>query len=819
MYKQLILLGILFICAPLVVWALPGYENQIPNGAVDMCLSCHATQQGGTHTPFADDFAANNHLWDAVLAAIDSDNDGYSNGVELQDSTGTWSIGDPDPGNPAEVTNPGDPASFPGATGGPLISNTTQLPDTEDENGPYEVQTTVLDESGVESVSLFYSIDGGVNFTEVAMTEVPAVSFIPPVHETRFDWGLRDDDEDESHRPGEDCGACHYDGGPGEDEFAFGGTIYDDLNGSNVVPGAIITIEDNAGHTYTLTSSQLYGNIWLEVDDDDPTPQPPYTASLSYNGETFDMISTFSNGSCNTSGCHVDGMRIYATPQGGGGGGGGGSDPVTYTADIPGQALGTTVDYYVAAIAGDGERATDPGGAPNNTYRFNVGQPTNTVVRVDPSWQQTSEGMPFVTHIVIDDVNNLGAFDLDVTFNAALVQVDSVELGDFLGSTGRTVSPLGPVVDNTAGRLDFGAYSYGDNAGPSGAGILGVIYWTSLGMGTANITFDNVQVGNIHGVSIPTRIANGSVSIVEQPYPFDPDNDGEVDALDIQLVADRWNTCSGEVGYVPAYDFDENGCIDVLDLQIIASHWGETSPFPEEIPSTGTPTGVHEIQVSLANYNRSVSAGEVLAIDVQVDNVSYAEGLGAYQFDVRYAPEQLELRQIEQRGFLGKSGRYVADIEATIEAGQTRYAAFSYGAGGAVTGGGVIATLEFYVKQSGTALVEIDNIKLADPKGVELPAVETTPQHYTLLQNYPNPFNPKTTIRYTLPVETHATLSIYNLKGQLIRVLVDQPQAADHYAVEWNGTNSAGTPVPSGVYLYHLDAGEFTETRPMVLLK
>ena len=94
-----------------------------------------------------------------------------------------------------------------------------------------------------------------------------------------------------------------------------------------------------------------------------------------------------------------------------------------------------------------------------------------------------------------------------------------------------------------------------------------------------------------------------------------------------------------------------------------------------------------------------------------------------------------------------------------------------------------------------------------------------TPSSFTLDQNYPNPFNPTTTIRYTLTEAANVTLTIYNQLGQRIRTLASGPQAAGTHTLEWNATNDAGARVPSGLYVYRLEAGNVSLTRSMTLLK
>ena len=88
------------------------------------------------------------------------------------------------------------------------------------------------------------------------------------------------------------------------------------------------------------------------------------------------------------------------------------------------------------------------------------------------------------------------------------------------------------------------------------------------------------------------------------------------------------------------------------------------------------------------------------------------------------------------------------------------------------------------------------------------------PLTYNLGQNYPNPFNPKTIINYELPITNTVELSIYNLTGQKVATLVQVTQRAGFHQVEWDASGFA-----SGVYYYHLEAGEFREVKKMVLLR
>lgn len=93
------------------------------------------------------------------------------------------------------------------------------------------------------------------------------------------------------------------------------------------------------------------------------------------------------------------------------------------------------------------------------------------------------------------------------------------------------------------------------------------------------------------------------------------------------------------------------------------------------------------------------------------------------------------------------------------------------------------------------------------------------PVSYSLAQNYPNPFNPSTVINFSLPVRTPVSISIYNILGRRIGRLVDKTLPAGNYRITWDGRDFKGNPVSSGIYLYHMKAGDFSETRKMLLIK
>jgi hypothetical protein len=111
---------------------------------------------------------------------------------------------------------------------------------------------------------------------------------------------------------------------------------------------------------------------------------------------------------------------------------------------------------------------------------------------------------------------------------------------------------------------------------------------------------------------------------------------------------------------------------------------------------------------------------------------------------------------------------------------------------------------------------------LCSPTSVEEPA-DNLPFDFVLSQNYPNPFNPETRISYTIvghdARSVPVSLKIYNILGQSVRTLVDQPQSGGKHEILWDGKDESGKNAASGVYFYRLQAGESVETKRMVLIR
>jgi hypothetical protein len=93
------------------------------------------------------------------------------------------------------------------------------------------------------------------------------------------------------------------------------------------------------------------------------------------------------------------------------------------------------------------------------------------------------------------------------------------------------------------------------------------------------------------------------------------------------------------------------------------------------------------------------------------------------------------------------------------------------------------------------------------------------PGEFAISQNYPNPFNPATTLRIQLPRLSDVKLVIYNTLGQKVRTLVNGKLSAGYHDFVWDGSNDLGQLIASGIYIYRFEAGEYRQTKKMILLR
>jgi hypothetical protein len=304
-----------------------------------------------------------------------------------------------------------------------------------------------------------------------------------------------------------------------------------------------------------------------------------------------------------------------------------------------------------------------------------TGTPVLAVVRIEPVQSTVTAGETFTVSVMIDDASDLECFQFKLLYNPIVVTVDTVTVSDFLGSTGRTVIPVGPLIDNEAGRTVFAAISIGPAPGASGTGELAVIHLTAQDVGESPLDLLSVKIG-------------GSITVED-----------------------------GSVVVNPA-------------LTPVPTRTPTVTP-------TITPTPISPPAFSIMRIDppqSTVMAGETFTVSVMIDE---ANNLGAFQFDLRYTAAIVTVEDVTVGEFLGSPGRAVIPLGPHIDnqAGRTVFAACTLGLQPGPNGTGVLATVSLTAQGEGQSPLDLQNAQVvgtdAKPQVVTvedgLVMVESTP--------------------------------------------------------------------------------------------
>ena len=298
----------------------------------------------------------------------------------------------------------------------------------------------------------------------------------------------------------------------------------------------------------------------------------------------------------------------------------------------------------------------------------------------------------------------------------------------------------------------------------------------------------------------------------------------------LTLIFDEGSTIAGDF---PPYDVNQDGKVDVFDLVLVGQHFGES--FINATPTADfgqlrsvSPEG--ELRLSM-----TPSVTDIRRLTVSIDTTAI-EDLYGYHFSIQYDPAVLELMTASPSPLLARvqndSYWHLAQKGTQLELIHTRQ-----GAQEGIIAEGTLATLVFDVKETKLASahppIQLVETQLADSRTRAIPVEvvrerasmgELFPDKPMLMQNYPNPFNPETWIPYQLSTNSEVVISIYDSTGEPVRRFDLGYQHVGTYttrgqAVYWDGRNEFGETVGSGLYFYHLSAGDYSATRRMVILK
>ena len=359
--------------------------------------------------------------------------------------------------------------------------------------------------------------------------------------------------------------------------------------------------------------------------------------------------------------------------------------------------------------------------------------PTNTPtsdtsrVKIDPASKRTSlSAGDFTLTLVIENAKNLAAFQTELTYNPAIVNITAVTLGPFLSSTGRTVSPVGPTIDNTAGKATFGAFSFGAQPGVSGTGILATITLQPKAVGATMLHLQNLGLADPAGAAVAATTADGQVQVSSCLGDFDGDND--VDIFDLQRAASHWNCRTGNACYDPQFDTEPDGDIDVFDLQRFAAAWGKSctavsaqmEPAWSAIDALKLPKKTTTAGLSLLPPNVQAAPGAVFTETVRIED---AASVGAFETTLIYDQTIIQAESVSVGPFLSGTGRTPVSVGPTIDndAGRVTFGAFTFGNQPGASGAGELAYVRFRVRAAGQTDLTFQDAGLSDPQGDALP--------------------------------------------------------------------------------------------------
>jgi hypothetical protein len=342
----------------------------------------------------------------------------------------------------------------------------------------------------------------------------------------------------------------------------------------------------------------------------------------------------------------------------------------------------------------------------------------------------------------------------------------------------------------------------------SGSGILMNLEFVVTGSGCTTVPISITKALFDTGAT-PVAVTNGRVSIRDVPSYGDVDQNGKIQAYDAALVL-KWlvGLDTLDCQQLSNADVTNDGTVSATDARSILRYVaGLISIFPDT--SSGT------IQASGTATMLSVNAGpgEILSYPINIlngKNIISAEGQIAFDTSAL--------------AYVGMGSSSLLDsFVGNSTPGVVKFAGYTMGIS---NGSGVLVTLNFRVKSaSGTTDLALTRFRLNEGKvltnvarvQVVLGVPQTKgdiPTSFELAQNYPNPFNPTTTIQYALPQASNVRLIVYDILGRTVSILVNGMETPGYKSVTFDASQ-----LPSGVYIYRIEAGTHTATKKLLLMK
>ncbi|MBC8231570.1 T9SS type A sorting domain-containing protein [bacterium] len=472
---------------------------------------------------------------------------------------------------------------------------------------------------------------------------------------------------------------------------------------------------------------------------------------------------------------------------------------------------------------------------PNNNNSLTVdvlANRNNATIQVVPETQTIGPSKSFEVQINVRDIRTeiadaFFAFQFDLSFDPNIVRVKNIEEGNFLSKDGSNTFWGEPEIDSLKGRIKNVMGTILGKKGVSGEGSLAIITFETLNDGISPLNLENVLLTDVKSESLLALVKSGTIK-VENLTPWDVDFSGAVDIIDIAIIG---KSIGENVSYPrpnpldPNPDVNRDGIVNVFDVALVGLHFGEVYM----VRPRSSPRGIASEQAYISIHNRDDKTQNSYGGGSLELFVTSAEKLYGYQSEIIFDPTLIEILSAEPSGGMKHNGVYSVIPQINNQSGYVRVAATFIGEGN-LPSSGSLAVIKFQRKKGSEGAFTLKNMMLIDTNFQNIPVktlggkIPAVVNQFYLGQNYPNPFNPETWIPYQLSQDTEVIIRIHNLKGQLTRILNLGQEEAGFYmsqqrAAYWDGCDSFGEKVASGVYFYTLQAGEFRDTRKMVIMK
>ncbi len=449
--------------------------------------------------------------------------------------------------------------------------------------------------------------------------------------------------------------------------------------------------------------------------------------------------------------------------------------------------VATGVVYYYTIMVADNN-----GNMSSNVVLgpVNIGVLTQNLVSVTSA--TALAGGVAISKIQLKNPENIVAgLMLKLTFDATKLQLTDILPGaDAAGVA--PVSPIDIISVNSTGILMLDAADIaGDNPVLTGSTVKTVAvleFLVDADVATSDVialTLSDVSLSDPAGTDVELATNSGTVSIVGS-IVIDANNDGEINIGDIWFY----------------FDQEELVVFEVL-AELVATLLAQ--PLPSSMLAA--------VQDAVATSSRAVDGAALINLNTNFEIV-------AARFTFSY-DNMHELNEV----FLSQTLAGQVMIKKVVADGRLYVDIVSLN-GFVPAEVGELFSVAFRDVDHETAGLTLDKIEVSDRAGnVFIESAQAVrvvlPKAFSLSQNSPNPFNPSTTIKYQVPEGQAAKVQIvvFNVRGQKVITLVNELKESGDFTVNWNGSNTSGQRVSSGVYFYRMSAGEFSAVRKMVIVK